>query len=230
LNYRFESYTLILVAAEVRGPDSPKGSEQARTRLARAAIRDAALALFLDRGYAATTIGMISERSGVPAPTVYRLFTSKIGLLKSLVDQALTGDDDPVPLQHREQVGELLARADPRAQLAGLAGIVRQVNGRAGAAHPLLVRAADSDAEAAGLLAHYDQDRQRGQGLFARALADAGALRSGLTERSAADIIHALASPDMYRLLVAERGWSPDRFERWLADTLITQLIEGERR
>lgn len=216
------------MTAGVRGPESPRGGEQARTRLARAAIREAALALFLDRGYAATTIDMISERSGVPAPTVYRLFTSKLGLLKSLVDQALTGDDNPLPLEHRDFVSELLADTDPRVQLAGLAGIVRQVNGRAAPAHPLLVRAADSDPEAARLLAHYDRDRQQGQGLFARALAEAGTLRPGLTERDAADIIHALASPEMYRLLVIERGWSPDRFEHWLADTLIAQLTEGK--
>lgn len=218
------------MAVDVGGPESPRGGEQARTRLARAAIREAALALFLDRGYAATTIGMISEQSGVPAPTVYRLCTSKIGLLKTLIDQVLTGDDNPVPLEHREQVSELLASADPCRALAGLAGIVRRVNGRAVAAHPLLIRAADSDPEAARLLAHYDRDRQRGQGLFAHALAEAGALRPGLTERSAADIIHALASPEMYRLLVTERGWSPDRFEQWLADTLITQLTEGNQR
>lgn len=218
------------MAVDVGGPESPRGGEQARTRLARAAIREAALALFLDRGYAATTIGMISEQSGVPAPTVYRLCTSKIGLLKTLIDQVLTGDDNPVPLEHREQVSELLASEDPCRALAGLAGIVRRVNGRAVAAHPLLIRAADSDPEAARLLADYDRDRQRGQGLFAHALAEAGALRPGLTERSAADIIHALASPEMYRLLVTERGWSPDRFEQWLADTLITQLTEGNQR
>lgn len=212
------------MTAEAGDRESSRGGEQARTRLARAAIREAAAALFQDRGYAATTIGMVSERSGVPAPTVYRLFSSKIGILKALVDQAITGDDNPLPLEHRDFVSELLASPDPRVQLAGLAGIVRQVNGRAAPAHPLLVRAADSDPEAARLLAHYDRDRQQGQGQFARALAEAGTLRPGLTERDAADIIHALASPEMYRLLVTERGWSPDRFERWLAGTLITQL------
>lgn len=215
------------MTAEAREPESPRGG-QARTRLARDAVRDAALALFRDRGYAATTIGLISERSGIPAPTVYRLFSSKIGILKSLIDHVLTGDDDPIPLGFRDQVSDLLASADPRVILGGLAGVVRAVNGRASAAHPLLVRAADSDPEAARLLSHYDRDRQQGQGRFARALADAGALRTGLTERDAADVLHALASPDLYRLLVAERGWSPDRFEHWLTDTLLAQLTEGK--
>ena len=52
-----------------------------------------------------------------------------------------------------------------------------------------------------------------------------GALRPGLLERDAADIIHALASPEVYHLLVTVRGWSPDRYERWLAGTLISQLL-----
>jgi AcrR family transcriptional regulator len=228
------------MATDVKGRDSrSRGegdggaeqarAEQARTRLARAAVADAARTLFLERGYATTTIDMISAESGVPAPTVYRLFASKIGLLKALVDQAITGDDNPVPMEHRERVQGLLASADPRAQLAGLAAIVRQVNGRAAAAHPLLVRAADSDAEAAGLLADYDQQRQHGQGLFASALARTGALRPGLAEHDAADIIHALASPEMYRLLVTERGWTPDRFEQWLTETLASQLLAQRR-
>ena len=206
-----------------RGNAAP--AEQARTRLARAAVAEAARSLFLDRGYAATTFDMISAESGVPAPTIYRLFQSKSGLLRVLIDEAVTGDGDPVPLEHREKVQGLLASADPRRQLAGLAGIVRDVNGRATRQYPLLVSAADSDSGAAALLAEYNQQRQHGQGLFARSLAEMGALRPGMTERDAADIIHAMASPETYRLLVGDRGWSPDRFERWLTSTLCELLI-----
>lgn len=208
-------------------PGGRSSGGQARTRLARAAAGEAALKLFLADGYAATTIEAISAESGVPAPTIYRLFSSKIGLLRAIIDQAIAGDDLPVPLEQREHVRTLLASEDPRRQLAGLAAIVRQVNGRAAAAHPLLVRAADSDAEAARLLAEYNRSRQHGQGQFARSLAAAGALAPGLTERAAADIIHAIASPEMYRLLVTERGWSPARFEDWLAATLAAQLLPG---
>jgi AcrR family transcriptional regulator len=201
---------------------------QARTRLARAAVVDAARALFLERGYAATTMDVISTESGIPAPTVYRLFSSKLGVLRSLIEQALAGDGDPVPIEHRDRVRALLSGDDPRAQLAGLAAIVREINGRATSAYPLLVSAGESDPAAAELLAEYQGRRRRGQGLFASALARLGALRPGLGERDAADIMYAIASPEVYRMLVTERGWAPERFERWLAGTLAEQLLSRQ--
>jgi AcrR family transcriptional regulator len=196
---------------------------QARTRLARAAVAAAARKLFLADGYASATIDLISTESGVPAATIYRLFTSKLGLLRSLIDEAITGDMDPVPLEQRDRLHGLLTSGDPRGLMAGLAAIVRDVNGRD--AYSLLVSAAGSDPAAARLLTEYNEQRQRGQALFARALASDGALRPGLTERDAADIIHAIAAPELYRLLVAERGWPPERFEEWLTQTLVQQLL-----
>jgi hypothetical protein len=53
----------------------------------------------------------------------------------------------------------------------------------------------------------------------------AGALRPKLRERDVDDIIHALTSPEVYRLLVCDRGWPPERYERWLKDILIDQLL-----
>ena len=85
--------------------------------------------------------------------------------------------------------------------------------------------AAGSDPEAAALLAQYTHKRQEGQGQIARSLARAGGLRPELKERDAADIIHALMSPEVYRLLVGDRGWDPGRYEQWLRDTLISQLL-----
>jgi AcrR family transcriptional regulator len=203
----------------------PGVKPQARTRLARAAVVEAAATLFLERGYAATTIDAISGASGVPAPTVYRLFSSKLGVLKALLDRAITGDDRAVPLTEREHVRALRADPDPRRQLAGFAAITRDVNGRGGDAYRILGSAAGSDQHAAGLLADYTRQRQDGQGRFASSLARLGALRAGLTERDAADIIHAVASPDVYQLLVTDRGWSPDRYQQWLAETLADQLL-----
>jgi AcrR family transcriptional regulator len=120
------------VATDVKRRRSHGGKGgQARTRLARAAVVGAARALFLQRGYAATTIETISDQSDVPAATVYRLFSSKLGILKALLDASIAGDDEAVALQDRPHVRALLADPDARNQLSGLADIVCGIMSRA---------------------------------------------------------------------------------------------------
>ena len=208
---------------------SPRSSgvrrDQARTRLARAAVVEAARSLFLERGYGATTIEAISEVADVPPATVYRLFSSKHGILKSLLDVSIVGDDENVPMADRPQVRALLAERDPEAQLGGFVAITAQVNAGIAPLYRVLVSAAGTDADAAALLDALTRQRQQGQRLIARSLARAGALRPGLRERDAADIIHALLAPDLYRLLVIDRGWKTERYQPWLAKTLVDQLL-----
>jgi hypothetical protein len=64
--------------------------------------------------------------------------------------------------------------------------------------------------------------------MIARSFAADGALRPGLRERDAADIVHALLSPELYRLLVVDRGWSAKRYQRWLSETLSAQLLPAD--
>ena len=198
---------------------------QARTRLARAAVVDAARTLFFEHGYGATTIEAISELSDVPPATVYRLFSSKRGILKALLDVSIAGDDEAVPMADRPPVRSLLAAPDPRTQVAGFVAIAAQVNSRTAAIYRILVSAAATDRDAAALLDELTRQRQEGQGRLARSLARAGALRPKLRERDAGDLIHALMSPEVYRLLVVDRGWSPERYAKWLSETLVDQLL-----
>jgi AcrR family transcriptional regulator len=198
---------------------------QARTRLARAAVIDAARTLFLERGYGGTTIEAISALADVPPATVYRLFSSKRGILEALLDVSIVGDHEAVPLADRPHVRSLFADPDPENQLAGLVGITAQVNSRTAPIYRILVSAADSDPDAAALLDEQTRQRQQGQGQIARSLARAGTLRPKLRERDAADIIHALMSPELYRLLVLDRGWQLERYERWLTEAVIDQLL-----
>jgi AcrR family transcriptional regulator len=198
---------------------------QARTRLARAAVVRAARTLFLERGYGATTIEAISAMADVPAATVYRLFASKRGILKALLDVSIVGDDEARPLADRKQVRTLLADPDPRAQLAGFVTIASNVNSRVAPIYRILVSAAGSDPDAAALLDELTHQRQDGQRMIARSLARAGALRPDLRERDAADVIHALMSPEVYRLLVVDRRWKPARYERWLTEILTDHLL-----
>jgi AcrR family transcriptional regulator len=214
------------VDGNVKSPRiAERTAPQARTRRTRAAVVDAARSLFVERGYAATTIEAISDRSDTPQATVYRLFSSKLGILKAVLDVSIVGDDHLVAMADRPQVLALLAHPDPENELAAFAALLGDVMARTAPLHRILAEAARSDEDAAALLAEIARQRQRGQQRIARSLARSGALRRGLRERDAADIIHALASPEVYGLLVSDRNWSGERYEKWLTATLISQLL-----
>lgn len=198
---------------------------QARTRLARAAVVDAARALFVERGYGATTVEAISQEADVPPATVYRLFSSKLGILRALLDVSIVGDHDEVAMADRPQVRELTAGGDPSARLAGFVDVVADVNSRVAPIYRILVSAAGTDPDAAALLDDLGRQRQQGQRVVVRALARSGALRAGVRERDAADIVHALLSPELYGLLVVDRGWSAARYREWLQELLGQQLL-----
>src|SRR4051812_8198788 len=162
-----------------RSTDS-SGHGQARTRFARRAVVDAAGALFRERGYAATTIEAISEHADVPPATVYRLFSSKLGILKTLLDTSIAADDQPLAVHERPDVASLFTEPDPHKLVAGFAGITTAINQRTNDVYRVLVSAAASDPAAAELLGELRQQRDRGQGQIARALARAHALKPGL--------------------------------------------------
>jgi hypothetical protein len=128
----------------------------------------------------------------------------------------------------RPQVRALLDDTDPRHQLLGFAEHAQQVMSRLAPVHQILLVAAGADPDAATLLAEHTHQRQVGQGRIARALARTGALRPELRERDAADILHALMSPEVYLLLVSDRAWPPSRYTRWLGRTLVEQLLPPE--
>jgi len=188
-------------------------------------VVEAARGLFLERGYGATTVEAISEGAGVPAATVYRLFSSKLGILKALLDVSIAGDHEGVPVAQRPRVSELAATDDPAQQLEGFVAFASGINDRVAPIYRILVSAAGTDPDAAALLDGLTQQRQQGQRMIARSLARAGALRPGMRERDAADIVHALLSPEIYRLTVVDRGWSGERYRTWLTQLLADQLL-----
>ncbi len=111
----------------------------------------------------------------------------------------------------------LLNATRPKDSLARLAAISVDINTRTAPIYRILVSAASSDTDAAAILDELTRQRQEGQGRVATALGRAKALRPGLRARDAGDVIHALASPELYHLFVIDRAWSPERYERWLA-------------
>ncbi|HEY3670613.1 MAG TPA: helix-turn-helix domain-containing protein [Acidimicrobiia bacterium] len=188
-------------------------------------MTDAARTLFLERGYAATTVEAISKAADVPPATLYRLFASKLGILKVLLDTSIAGDDEPVAVAARPEVAPLFDEPDPVALLAGFAGVTTAINERTNDVHRVLLGAASSDPAAGELLTEVRQQRDRGQHQIVRALVRRKQLQRGLKARAAEDRVHALMSPEVYRLLVVDRGWSPGQYRIWLATTLAQQLL-----
>jgi TetR/AcrR family transcriptional regulator, regulator of autoinduction and epiphytic fitness len=204
---------------------------RARKALAtRRRILDAAEALFVRDGYAATTIAAIAEEADVAVQTVYAIFGNKRTILTALLAVRVLGDDDPVPgrfpprVQGREEWNVIERETDPDRQLALLAAFATQMGKRMAGLYEVLAGAASSDSEIAELYRKQRQARYADQKRIAKALARNGALRPELNETKAADIIWAVANPNTHHALVGERGWSAEEYERWLAHTLICAL------
>ena len=206
-----------------RSYDSPRRREQARAT--RGAVLAAARDLFIERGFVTTTIQAIADRAEVSPETVYATFGNKRSLLSSVINVSITGDDEPVPLLDRAWVQEMRDEPDPRRRLRILARNGRTILERITPIYEVLRGAAAADPEIAVLWELYKSQRFAGQRELVRIVGAGGSLRKGLSADAAADTLFTIGSPETYRLLTVDRGWTPDRFERWYARTLARLLL-----
>jgi len=197
----------------------------AAVRATKQQVVRAAERLFLENGYPTTTVAEIAAESGVPQATLYRLFGTKRAILKELVDVSLGGDDEDVEFQHRPEVRAALTAEDPGEMLDAFAHLLRDLMDRSGRLQHVLATSAVVDEEAAEMLETVRRQRHTGQTRIVRELARRKALSRRLTRERAADIVYAIMSPELYRILTVERGWTPDRYEAWVSDALRSQLL-----
>jgi len=202
---------------------SPHRQEQARRT--RRAILDAARPLFIQRGYAGTSMGDIAQAAGVSIKTVEAIFGTKAMLLTSLRDDSIVGDDEPIPLAERAPFQEMLNEPDPRQQLALFARLSCRIKQRTAALIEVVRRAAQADPELGALWQGFQEQFMADQRRVADRLAVRGALREGLEAANATETLGLLNHPSVYYLAVVERGWSEERFEQWLAEAFIQQLL-----
>jgi hypothetical protein len=135
------------------------------------------------------------------------------------------GDAEEIPLAERPWWQEMLDEPDPVRQLELLAVIVRQAHERAAGAFVILRGAAATDPEIATLYREASRRRYEDNESIAQALAAKEALRPGVTERTAADVLWAMSASEWYRMLVAERGWSAEQYEAWYSSTVSSFLL-----
>jgi len=192
----------------------------ARTR---AAILDAARELFTERGYAATSMTAIAERAGVALDTVYAAAGRKPELARLLIETAISGTDQAVPAEQRDYVRAIQAASDAGTKIAIYAAAITAIAPRMALVLGIIQQAVPDEPELAALWQQIAERRAANMRLFVADLATVAPLR--LDPGEAADIIWATNAAELYQLLVGQRGWTPERYEHFLADTWQRLLL-----
>ena len=199
-------------------PSVSNGSHRQRqAERTRELILDGARAIFLEAGYAAATIEDVARRAGVGVSTVYAVLGSKRGILVAL------GESWGRDTGRRELLREAEIEEDLATRLETAAHATRREWESGAQSMAVLESAAAADREAARTVETARSERERA---YAPLVASLGArLRAGLDPSAAFAIFAALTRAELYRELVGRHGWSPDRYEAWLGQTLVEQLL-----
>jgi AcrR family transcriptional regulator len=195
---------------------------QLQAQMTKDRVVSAARLLMAKRGWTATTIDAIATEAGVATPTVYAAFSNKRGLLEGMRESMLRDSEIP------ELMAQAAAEPSADRRLELWARLVRQQMETSYDVIAIHREAARSDAEAAAAYRVVLDGRAT---TFARFIDELGRdLAPGLDKRTATDLLWAFSNEELWRELVEERGWSPDRYEQWLARTLVAQLLTADAR
>jgi AcrR family transcriptional regulator len=184
-------------------------------------MAEAAYKLFSEQGYSAPLTAIASE-AGVAVQTIYFTFHTKPALLQEALTLAVLGDERPLAPHEREWFQELVAEPDPRLAIGILVDNTQAIFQRVA---PLLGVFRTSDPDVASMWQHSEDLRHDGYRKVMTTLAGKAPLKEGLTVVLAADVLFALLSPDLYRLISVERGWGPKRWSAWIKGVLADALF-----
>jgi AcrR family transcriptional regulator len=185
-----------------------------RAAATRRKVLDAAVPLFVERGYLETTVAALAAAAGVAVQTLYLSFGGKAAVLEAALDR-----DRPTGWP----AGAAAAPDGPSALARHVTATAADVARR----HPLtaVLRAAAADPEPAALLA-----AERAAALARHAAAvDELADRPGFTVQvslqRATESMAALLAPETYELLVAGQGWTVPDWSEWAVRHLSAELF-----
>jgi AcrR family transcriptional regulator len=195
-------------------------SEQTRLRILLCARE-----LVVERGYRGTTLAELARRAEVHVDTIYELVGRKPVILHELVERAISGTDHALDPLERDYVQAIRAASNAGRKLDLYAAAMRHIHARLAPLFLALSDAARTDAEAAAVWSRISERRANNMRLLAADVAATGELRPELSVDDIADTIWATNSPDLHQLLVGDRGWTPERYEAWLADLWRRTLL-----
>ncbi|HEY3687627.1 MAG TPA: helix-turn-helix domain-containing protein [Streptosporangiaceae bacterium] len=195
-----------------------------RSRQTREKIIDAARDLFVEDGYGATNLQAVADRAGVAVQTIYFVFHNKRTLFKDVVDTTIAGDTEPVATMDRPWFQAALAAETADDLLRTYTKGSRAILDRVAPIMAMVASASAADPEIATLWPTDTDPRYTVVSTLAKSLVTKPDARPGLTPKTAADIIYALLSPELYLVLVRDRSWPSSRYQRWAHELLRTQL------
>jgi AcrR family transcriptional regulator len=202
-----------------RAYHSPARAQQAEAT--RRSIALAARKLLIERGFDGTTIGAIAEAAGVASQTVYAVFGSKPKVLREVLNLARFGPG------YRELVKQALKEEDPMVRLRFTGKIARQIFEAERAEIELWRGAGAVSPEFVESEREHEELRFTSQAPMIDLLIAKKRLKPGLDRTQAREILWALTSRDLFRMLVVERKWPGDRYETWVGDTVVAALTKG---
>jgi len=205
--------------------NSTRRQEQAAETRRR--IIHAAHELFVTKGYGRTTIAEIASRAGVAVETVYAAFRNKHTLLRHVWYVSVRGDDEDVRLLDRPEIRALLGEPDLATRFGQHAVVVTAVFRRIAPLLAALQGAAGSESAAAAMLTEWDERRLSACTTYAEAAAATGQL--AVSETECRDVLAATMDGALWQRLVAESGWSDERFAAWLGHLWTSQLVTAHR-
>lgn len=215
---------LVVEVKRARRYSSPIRDEQAaRTR---ARILDAASQLFLEHGYARTTMQDIADLAGVARDTIHAVFGSKARVLTALIDVRLVPDGSVANVTQRPDAQAVKQELDQRKQIDLFADFITGISTQLRPVFEILRTASAVEPEMAAVFEEMNRFRLDNMQTYARWIAARGPLR--VSTKRAGEIIWTLASPDVGRMLCDELGWSQAQHARWLADTLARSLLPDD--
>ena len=183
--------------------------------------------LFAERGYAGTSLAEVAVAAGVARPTVTAAFGSKPALLREVLDQALAGDDEPVPVADRPWFRPVWESRTQPEVLAAYAGVCTLIGRRAARLFEVVRRAADASPDVADLWDGTQRNRRAGARMVVDQLRELGPLDRLQGHERAVDVLWLLNDPLHYDTLVAQCRWQEADFTAWLAARMQNALLEG---
>ena len=199
-------------------------AQRTRTR-----VIDAATRLFVQQGYATTTMRAIADEAGVSVPTVELLFGTKAHLLHVVIDVAVAGDDEPVPVLSRAWAADARSARDLADFLSVVARVLSEAQARSAGVMLAAYEAAASDPDIQLLIMDRESQRERTATWIVNGVVERAGLRAGLDKAGAIDTVWMLMDPVIFHRFTRNRGWSPKRYASWFADSVIRLLLDTGR-